>query len=328
MNPTAQPRKRFGRGVIVSIIFWSIIAIALFNKQAISDWWRLTNYDPPTEIAQLATDTTMNDSARRLFYVYRPQVEPKEDFNEHCRSGEFTIVLGCYVEDKGIYLFEVSDERLQGVKEVTAAHELLHAAYDRLSWSEQEKVDALTKAAFESLDNQRIKETIAQYQEKDASSVAHELHAILGTEVRDLPDELEEYYAKYFEDRAQIVAYSESYEAAFSSRQGEADALASQLESLKEEIDAANAQLEAEGRALDERYQYIESQRDSADPDSFNAAVDEYNAALRAYNNKVASTSSQIDQYNALYEQYEAVVLEQEDLYKAIDSRPEALQAE
>lgn len=330
MNPTTvQPQKRALSGLIFTILFWTAFAVILFNKQAISDWWHLRSYDPPTEIVQLATETSMNDDARRLFYIYDPKIEPSEDFNEHCRKGgEFTIVLGCYIEGEGIYLFEVSDERLHGIKQVTAAHELLHAAYDRLSSGEREEVDRLTAAAFEKLDNQRIKDTVQQYRDSDPSSVPHELHAILGTEVRDLPEELEQYYTRYFTDRSKIVAYSETYEAAFSSRQAEADAIAAKMDALKSEIEALNQALDEESRALESQYNYLESQRGSADPQSFNEAIDEYNAAVRAYNVEAARTSSLIDEHNALYEQYQAVVLEQQDLYEAIDSRPEALQSE
>lgn len=327
MNPT-QPRKRISTSLIVTLLFWSTFAIILFNKQSISDWWRLRAYEPPAEIAQLATDTTMNDSARRLFYIYHPRVEPKDDFNKHCRDGEFTIVLGCYIEGKGIYLFEVRDERLNGVKEVTAAHELLHAAYDRLSSGERERVDALTAAALDDITDQRIIDTVAQYRDKDPKSVPHELHSILGTEIRELPKELEQYYAQYFDDRAQIVTYSEAYEGAFSSRQAEAKSYEAQLESLQKQIDALNSELKAEGAVLEEEYASLESQRGLVDPSSFNDAVRAYNAALQSYNQKVARTTSLIDNYNALREQYKSVVLEQQDLYKAIDSRPETIGAE
>jgi len=325
---SAHPRKRAYIGVVVSLLLWAVAIGAFFQRQAIYDWWRLRDYDPPAEIIRLATDTTMNDGARRLFYVYHPRVEPKEDFNKHCRNGEFTIVLGCYVHNRGIYLFEVTDERLQGVKEVTAAHELLHAAYDRLSVKERQQVDQWTEAAFASLDNQRIKDTIAQYRDNDPKSVPHELHSILGTEVADLPVELEQYYARYFTNRAKIVAYSEAYEAAFSSRQAQAKALEAELESLRQQVEALNKELDAESRTLQSQYQALEQDRGSADPESFNARVNSYNAAVRAYNQKVARTSGLIDRYNGLYEEYQAVVLEQQDLYKLIDSRPEALQAQ
>lgn len=329
MNPS-QPRKRAYVGIVVSLILWALVIVGFWQRQAVYDWWRLRNYDPPVEIAQLATDTTMNDPARNLFYVYHPQIEPEADFNKHCREGgEFTIVLGCYIENKGIYLFEITDERLQGVQEVTAAHELLHAAYERLSSKERRQVDDWTQATFAAITDQRIKDTVEQYQDNDPSSVPSELHSILGTEVRDLPDELEAYYARYFTDRSKVVDYSEAYESAFSLRQAQAEVYAAQLETLQKEIEAANAALEAEAQSLQDRYQNLEQQRNSTtDSASFNRQVDSYNAAVRAYNRKAASTSSKIDRYNSLYEQYQAVVLESQDLYEAIDSRPEALQTE
>ena len=35
------------------------------------------------------------------------------------------------------YIYNVNDERLNGLKEVTAAHEMLHAAYERLPESDK-----------------------------------------------------------------------------------------------------------------------------------------------------------------------------------------------
>lgn len=327
MNPS-QPRKRRYVGIVVSLLLWAVVILGFLQRQAIYDWWRLRDYDPPAVIAQLATDTTMNDPTRRLFYVYHPIIEPKESFNSHCRDGEFTIVLGCYVQNQGIYLFRVDDERLKGVEEVTAAHETLHAAYDRLSRKDREQVDTWTAEAFAALNNQRIKDTIEQYRKSDPSVVPNELHSILGTEVRDLPAELENYYKQYFTDRKRIVDFSEAYEAAFSSRQAQAKAYEAQLKSLQTAVEAANKELEAESKSLAQRYQALEQQRGSAEPAKFNAEVDSYNQAVRAYNQKVARTSSQIDQYNKLYEQYKQVVLEQQSLFSAIDSRPQTLQTQ
>ena len=66
-------------------------------------------------------------------------------------------MLGCYILNKGIYVYDITDDRLAGVRQVTTAHEMLHAAYDRLSVKERAQVDAMTAAAYEKLDNIRIK---------------------------------------------------------------------------------------------------------------------------------------------------------------------------
>ena len=53
-------------------------------------------------------------------------------------------MLGCYHSNQdGIFLYNVQDARLAGVQQVTAAHEMLHAAYDRLSTKDKNYVDGL-----------------------------------------------------------------------------------------------------------------------------------------------------------------------------------------
>src|SRR5690606_11618218 len=125
-----------------------------------------------------------------------------------------SLVLGCYSQQR-IYIFDVQDERLNGVKEVTAAHEMLHAAYDRLSSGERERVDTLINEAFRSIENERIRDAAQNYESDGHGTLNNELHSILGTEAADLPEELEEYYSRYFDDRSHIVSIAESYEAVF-----------------------------------------------------------------------------------------------------------------
>lgn len=322
-------QRRGYKSLFLSLFLVSGVCFALllvwWNQQAIHDWWRLRGYDPPVEIVQLVDATTMSDASRHLFYVQHPRIEPSEDFNKHCNIGEFTIVLGCYVSGQGIYIFRVDDERLSGIEEVTAAHEMLHVAYERLSVSEKKRVDALTAKAFEQADNQRIRDNIEQYRKQDPAVVPNELHSILGTEVRDLPAELEAYYKQYFVDREAVVAFSEQYEAAFNARKVEADNYAAQIKALKETIDADNTALQIQGRTLEAEYQALERLRPNAQPSSFNARVAAYNAELERYNQAVRQVSALIDKHNALIEQYNEVVLEHQDLIRAINSRPETL---
>jgi hypothetical protein len=143
--------------LLASIAFVLLVAFAWVKNQAIYDWLHLRNYQPSAAIAQLATDTTMNSATERLFYVYHPELQTKEVFNQSCSGSEQTIVLGCYVSRQGIYLYNVTDERLKGVIQVTAAHETLHAAYERLSGSERKKVDAMTANAYAQVTDERVK---------------------------------------------------------------------------------------------------------------------------------------------------------------------------
>lgn len=330
MNPshTSRLSRSLILAVLLLVLVWGGVAFLWWQRQAVYDWWRLRGYEPPTEIVALADNTTMNDDARRLFYVYQPQIESADQFNNHCRlDNEFTIVLGCYVSNEGIYLFRVDDERLEGIVEVTAAHELLHAAYNRLSDSERAEVDRWTAAAYEQVENQRILNTIAEYERHDASSVSNELHSILGSEVRDLPPELETYYKRYFTDRSRVVAFAEDYERAFEDRKQRIDTMADDLQRRRDEISQRNATLEQRGRDLQTEFDRLNRERDGLDPAQFQQQAQAYNTAVQSYNLEVAAVSRLIDAYNGLLDDYEALVVERQGLFKSIDSRPQTIES-
>lgn len=314
--------------LLTLIIVVAVGALIFFQRYAIHDWWRLRSYAPSAEIVALANDTTMDDDARRVFYAYHPSIEPREDFNMHCGDGELTIVLGCYSSVGGIHIFEVDDERLDGIMQVTAAHEFLHAAYERLSSSERQRIDQLTKEVHKNLTDERILETIQAYNDRDSSVVPNELHSILGTEVADLPDELEEYYGRYFDDRSRIVQFSQSYESAFTSRKEEAKQHEARLATLRQDIDDEKQALSAEYARLNNESSAISSLNSNievGEVETLNQRIDAYNMAIREYNTRAKAVSSLVDEYNALYEQYKRVVLEQQDLFNSIDSRPKAI---
>jgi uncharacterized protein YukE len=325
-----QPKPRASQSkTILALLFvvlvWGFVAFLFLQRQAVYDWWRLRGYTPSSDVAALADQTTMKDNARHVFYVYHPAIESSSTFNEHCRDGEFTIVLGCYSQGRGIYIFRVDDPRLDGIEEVTAAHEFLHAAYDRLSKEDRKKVDILTAEAYADLDNERIKETVEEYRKHDASVVPNELHSILGTEVADLPPELEEYYARYFTNRKQIVEFSEAYESAFTDRKNQAKEYESQLASLKDQVESANKDLGTEHNRLEREADNLQSSRNGADPDTFNDRVNTYNADVNAYNLQVSRVENLVDTYNEMYAKYKELIVEQQDLFKAIDSRPQQI---
>jgi hypothetical protein len=321
-------RRRRLIGLFSFVAVLAAAGLLVVNRWNIYDYLQLRGYTPPTAIAQLATDTTMNPKTRRLFYVYHPSLEDKDSFRSHCTNAEKTIVLGCFITNRGIYLSNISDPRLAGITQVTAAHETLHAAYDRLSPADKKHVDAMILAAYSSVTDQRIRDTIDNYK-KDGADTTNELHSILGTEVRDLPPELDQYYARYFTNRLHIVAYSEAYEAAFSSRKVEAAGYLAQMDGIKKQIDSLNASLDQKKSALENQYASLQSQRSHvSDVERFNAQVASYNAQVNDYNAQVRQVASLIDQYNAILAKYNAVADEESQLVKAIDSRPATIQSQ
>lgn len=312
----------------VSLLLLGVTAAAWIQQDALFDAWRLRGYTPPATVSKLADVTTMTDRSRRLFYAYHPAVlDDKATFSTHCTATEQTIVLGCYIKRDGIYLYSVSDPRLRGVVEVTAAHELLHAEYDRLSRSERQRIDELTARVAANLKDDRLNQTIENYRKKDASVVPNELHSILATEVRDLPPELEAHYKRYFTNRTAIVDLADAYKQAFTEREEEVTSIDGQLSSLKTRIDALNSSLETQQAGLKTQFEQLQQQKKSGDTAGYNAGVPTYNQAVAKYNADVKLQKNLVVQYNELVERRNNLAVEENELIQALDSR-EAIESQ
>lgn len=328
MQPETTPKRPF-RAVVISwfllLAFIGIAWVVWSQRYWINDTARLRNYSPPAAIVQLATDTTMRPGTRRMFYATHPQLQPKGEFTQ-CHIGEKTIILGCYTGQRYIYLYDVPDERLAGVEQVTAAHEVLHAAYERLSAGEKTRVDAMLDAAYAAVTNDRIRSNIAAYKEAGAD-VSNELHSILGTEVKSLPAELESYYSQYFSNRQAIVSYMEQYEQEFTGRQDQVNAYDAQLDELKAQINALDDSLAQRSKQINADFQRLQQLKNSRDTATYNAGVPGYNASVAAYNADVRKEQGLVGQYNTIVEKRNALVVEEGQLLDALDSR-QTLQSE
>ena len=293
------------------------------NSQNIIDWWHLRDYTPSQEIADLATNAGFSDLGRKLFYVYDPKLMQKSEFAQKCTVGAETIVLGCYISHQSINLFDIQDERLAGGKEVTAAHEMLHAAYDRLSPQEQDKLESLLVDTFNNLHDKRIEEIVKTYERRDRTVVANELHSILGTDVRDLPGPLEDHYRQYFSDRSKVVTLAEKYNDEFAKREDEIASYDTQLSSIQGEIVQLESSLRLQKDALERMRADLEALKNT--PDSYNASVVSYNARVRAYNKDVDTLKAKVSSYNKLVEERNNIAVEERELVNAIDTRVEQL---
>lgn len=189
-------------------------------------------YKPTAAVRQITQDATFTDSSRFVFYATRPVVEQSESFNQHCpRKEAKSPILGCYSEGR-IYIFDVTDSRLEGVKEVTAAHEMLHAEYQRLPESEKKRLQPLLQKVYDQVADDDLKARMEYYQKTEPGEAINELHSIIGTEISNVGPELTNYYDRYFKDRQSIVALHTQIERPFKALSEEADNLVTQLDKL------------------------------------------------------------------------------------------------
>lgn len=307
--------------VIVNVYAWQ-------HRHDIADWFRLRNYTPSSEVANLATESSMTDYGRRLFYVNHPLLEQREQFNTSCANhSEKTMVLGCYHGDRlGIFLYDVTDERLNGVQQVTAAHEMLHQAYDRLSRSEKKRIGDQLTAFYDTLTDEQLKQKIDSYKSQGAD-ITNELHSIIATEIADVPVGLEQYYTRYFSNRKAVVGLFQKYHDEFTRRELLVKSYDDQLASKSESINRHRESLDTQAKVLNDMARELsgpDARRSAAD---YNAKVDQYNALVEKYNSELKLTRGLISEYNRIVDARNAIAFEERQLQEALDSRLDSSQA-
>ncbi|HUY84913.1 MAG TPA: hypothetical protein VMU97_00140 [Candidatus Dormibacteraeota bacterium] len=322
---SSHHHSRLGNLVIL-VIWLAILGLAANNRQNIIDWWKLRNYQAPATVSQLAAQDTMTAYGRKIFYVNHAAILNKTAFPKQCpnNGGEQTIVLGCYHGDQaGIFLLGVNDPRLNGVEQVTAAHEMLHGAYDRLSSSEKAKVDAMLLDYYNNdLRDQRLRNTIAAYRKTEPHDVVNEMHSIFGTEVAKLPSGLEQYYKRYFTNRAQMAAYAAQYQGEFTSRQAAVTQDDAQLAALKQQIDSLEADLQVKQSTISSKQSSLNELKASGNTDAYNAGVPGYNTLVNDYNAEVEQVRGLIGQYNTLVAARNAIATQENQLSKELITNP------
>lgn len=311
------------RALIPAVVVIALSVLGILYGQRVIDHIKANIFQPTKQVASVETRLKLSSRGKDIFYATQPTVEQKVEFNNNCQSQERTAaILGCYYRDR-IYLYDIKNEQLDGTLEVTAAHEMLHAAYQRLNWFERQDVDTMIRSQYAKVrNNQNLKEVMKYYAKAEPGAEINELHSILGTTIAGLDPALEQYYRQYFKDRAAVVELNAAYNKVF----GELKSKADELES---KIKAAEPQLTADLAAYDTDLKQLES-----DIESFNqqvasgsytsrgaftatrsallARVDDLNARRDGINARVSA-------YNADVEALNALSVQAGDLYKSIN---------
>ena len=299
-------RTSFMRSFTAIVAVAGGLAAAYWFGSQLLDEFRAQQYTPSSHISAIEQRVTLTSAGRRIFYATSPEVQDSGQFNGSCHSVErTTAILGCYYRDR-IYLYNVQNSELDGALDVTAAHELLHAAYARLSTFEQHKVDGLVRAAYQKVKNEpTLKRLMGYYKQAEPGAEINELHSILGTTIANLDSELERYYARYFTNRASIVTLNQRYTQVFSE-------LDQQATSLKAKISAEESSLKTETDAYQNELNQLNS-----DIQSFNQRAvsgdfssQEFYATRSALSGRVASLNNQQNQLNTRISAYNTMIAE------------------
>ncbi|MDR0843488.1 MAG: hypothetical protein LBP68_08745 [Acidobacteriota bacterium] len=316
-------KDRSGK-LIVLILMMMAVYFAYKNGQMLSDRYVIWRNPPSAEVVEFADRTGMRDLGRQVFFASTPSIDDAEAFNEHCSDIETTmIILGCHVGGK-IYVFNVRDERIADAKYVTSAHEMLHAAYVRLSEGERAKINNLLEDEYRRAgDSAEFRTVMAEYAQVEPGQRDNELHSILGTEFAALSPELEDYYARYFTDRHKVANMTARYKEVFAK-------LEDGQTKLKAQLDRLAAKIKADSSLFDTLAFQLNDDIDAFNTKEFRSRT-EWNAARQALverehdiNSFKWQINADISRYDAYVEEYNSLGGKIAHLNQQIDSKSQA----
>ena len=308
-----------------------VLAVAvtvLLNQQWITDFVRGMGYQPSGQMGRIMDSLDLTGRGEFLFKASRPELSSQDEFNAICRTAmdEEMAVLGCYTNDN-IYVYNIESAELDGIRELTTAHELLHAVWARMGEGDR---SALRSALSQALEKNRniLGEELDVY---DAGQKQEELFVRAGTEVADLPAELEKVYGEVFTDQDKVVGFYNKYIGVFRAMEKEMDELAEQMKEIQAQIDSLSSDYESRVNVLSGEIDVFNACAETAGCFASEGEFYSRRAVLVAEQEALEGMYNQInglvDQYNGLVEKYNADVTRTEKLNRVMNSssRPEGL---
>lgn len=219
--------------ILSAIVLFSVGSYIYLNQDKI----KAKDFALSADFTKIVDSITLTERGRDILLATRPELQNKNEFNQNCNSHNHEVyVLGCYDEEKDrLFVYNVNSADLVGVREVTTAHELLHAAYHRLFFWEKSSINNSLKEIYDSLPKDSdLRTSMQSYREEDFYD---ELHSRIGTEIADIPTSLKQYFSKYFHNREKIINFNNQYHNVFKKLKTESEQLKRSIEEKKKDID-------------------------------------------------------------------------------------------
>ncbi|MBO3089442.1 hypothetical protein [Cellulomonas dongxiuzhuiae] len=219
--------------------------------------------EPTEEVAALAGEMFLTDEGRDLLYMAEPELLGAEEFAGRCDRGEPGATgaaggaVGCYHSTAGgietggrIVIYTPADPRLRGFVVETAAHELLHAAWNELTDDEQTAATTALATVLDGIDPaDDIHTQISGSVGTLPANRPTELFAYIGTQVWQpggLDPALEAVYARFIANREALVAVHTAFQTQIDTMTAEVTAAQQALAQRQYDQSAGTAQLQAD----------------------------------------------------------------------------------
>lgn len=318
---TQQKTKRSYCGWVILLVLVVIATIIVLNRAWIYDWFRGVTYRPTAEMISIRDELNLTGRGEFLFNAMQPELNEADAFNANCRQDESEVaVLGCYTAGN-IYVYNITDAKLDGIRELTAAHELLHAVWARMGSTEKEDLKPILQQVYQN-NLSVLKDDIETYTDDEW---IEEIFVRAGTEIKKLPDTLEKYYAEIFDDQDAIVDFYESYIAVFREIKMKMEGLASEIEVLRDSINVKMTEYENKVNQLEVDITRFNNCAETAGCFATEAEFYVQRNTLVARESEINLLNDEIDNmiddYNLKVDEYNADALESRKLQNMINSK-------
>lgn len=277
------------------IILFLIIGSFLFlgSQQYVVDYGTVIYHEQVQSeaVVELAQKTDLSTKGKAIFYSTYPEIVDANRLNEVCPNEvQDTIEYGCYKPGENrMYILKISDNEYREIQYNIVAHEMLHAAYDKLSSSIVNEVNASLSKLYETSNNQDVVEAKKMIDEYDLSSQAdilNEMHSFAGASIQDFSElqNLELHYKQYFNNRQTAVRSEKSFNKKIDSKTAQLKNRLNNLESKRKEID-------------NYKYRWLDTIKRYMQQNSYYGDYYTYNKNVDAYNNNLVNYNRMVDEY-------------------------------
>ena len=295
---------KFGLAAAFMVVTITLTVLVMINYNAVHDFLSSIFYIPSSEkVEDLEKELDLTYNGQLVFKASRPVVDDSQNFNSSCGTTDLSApVLGCY-ENSTIHIYNIEEPALTGIMESTAAHELAHAIWARMSDGEKKALEPVLEEVYN-----KNSDSLAVLSEYAKGARTDELFARAATEIKNVPSELEKIYADYFVDRSKIVSFFDNYYSVFKDLNDKLKSLLSEIESLQKSIETESEDYTTRSNSLKvaiEEFNNCAETQDCYDYSTFATRRTELTneqEALKALYGKIKSEIARyyerIDEYN------------------------------
>lgn len=306
---------------LIVIFVCIIIAATQINYSAIVDNISSIGYEMSPELADIVDDIKLTRDGERILMATRPELQEAEEFNQNCVSGDSeSATLGCYSNNR-IFIYNIVRSELEGIRQVTLAHELLHAVWARMTDSERRELHDSLDSIYQT--EESIREHMKLY---SPDGYYDELHSTIGSQIS--PDKLSEplrnHYAKYFTNQSKLAEFYDGYNAQFKVASDRIKELEKEIAERKDAVIKKQEEYMLNNSILSNDINDFNARARNGSFESVEQFHQEREALIQRQSVQRAAYQeimNYISDTNALVNEYNNNIARKTSLYKSIDSK-------